>query len=531
MRRLIALLCLLATPSFAEEAALVIANARYDTLDRTRQELRGYARAVDALEDAGVATVTARDADRATIFARLRAFSQMGRSADAVAVVLTGRFGIIEDTAWFLPVEAEGNGAIDSAEAGVPVLALTDLMADAAGRSVLVLGAADPDAIPDLDLPSGVTLVVTDPVRALRFTRDVLAEPGASIEADSGLRVDGFAPRDLTFLLPGRETAPSETTEEERYWALTQQRDDATAYRAYLQRYPDGAFALPAQLRLDALTETPEQRAERAETALGLSRPQRQDVQRDLSVLGYDTRGIDGIFGPGTRGALRSWQSRNDFEQTGFLTSRQVQLLDAQGSARAAELEAEERRRREELRRQDEQLWSSMGSERSEAELATYLDRFPDGIYAGQARERLAEIRDRRAEDEGASERERQIWRATRAQNTVQGYQTYINAFPDGQFVAEARAAIIELRGADSRNAEAEAAEAAVGLNSISRRAIETRLARLNLNPGSVDGTFDDATRAALRRYQQGAGLPATGYVNQITAVRLLADTLRDVLR
>ena len=68
-------------------------------------------------------------------------------------------------------------------------------------------------------------------------------------------------------------------------------------------------------------------------------------------------------------------------------------------------------------------------------------------------------------------------------------------------------------------------------LTAITRRAVETRLSQLGFDPGPVDGTFDDRTRAALLRYQQGAGLPASGYVNQITAVRLLADTLRDVLR
>ena len=279
------------------------------------------------------------------------------------------------------------------------------------------------------------------------------------------------------------------------------------------------------------LTQTPEERAERAEAALDLSRTDRQDIQRDLSVLGFDTRGIDGIFGSGTRSAIRSWQSRNDVEQTGFLTASQIDRLDRQGALRTAELEEEERRRREELRRQDDRLWADMGSDRSEAELADYLDRFPDGLHADEARRALNQIRDARAADAGATERERQIWRATRAENSEQGYRAYIAAFPEGEFVDEAQSAISEIRGAQNRNSEAEASEAAVGLTPITRRAIETRLAQLGLQPGSVDGTFDSETRAALRRYQQGAGLPATGYVNQITAVRLLADTLRDVLR
>jgi peptidoglycan hydrolase-like protein with peptidoglycan-binding domain len=41
-----------------------------------------------------------------------------------------------------------------------------------------------------------------------------------------------------------------------------------------------------------------------------------------------------------------------------------------------------------------------------------------------------------------------------------------------------------------------------------------------------VDGTFDADTRRALRNYQRDRGLPVTGFLNEPTLVRLLADTL-----
>ena len=52
------------------------------------------------------------------------------------------------------------------------------------------------------------------------------------------------------------------------------------------------------------------------------------------------------------------------------------------------------------------------------------------------------------------------------------------------------------------------------------------RLEALGLKPGAVDGQFDDRTRRAIRRYQDARQLQVTGYLDQATVVRLLADSL-----
>lgn len=63
------------------------------------------------------------------------------------------------------------------------------------------------------------------------------------------------------------------------------------------------------------------------EAALGLTRAQRSAVQAGLTRRGFDTNGVDGIFGRGTRNALSAWQRANDMSVTGYLTSAQVQRL------------------------------------------------------------------------------------------------------------------------------------------------------------------------------------------------------------
>lgn len=72
---------------------------------------------------------------------------------------------------------------------------------------------------------------------------------------------------------------------------------------------------------------TPLASAAQAEADLRLSRQQRLAIQAGLTRRGFDTRGVDGIFGRGTRGAIAAWQRANDAQVTGYLTAAQAQRL------------------------------------------------------------------------------------------------------------------------------------------------------------------------------------------------------------
>ena len=60
---------------------------------------------------------------------------------------------------------------------------------------------------------------------------------------------------------------------------------------------------------------------------LNLSREQRRAVQAGLTRRGFDTRGVDGSFGRGTRNAIAAWQQANDLTATGYLTANQFERL------------------------------------------------------------------------------------------------------------------------------------------------------------------------------------------------------------
>ena len=123
---------------------------------------------------------------------------------------------------------------------------------------------------------------------------------------------DGFDPRriELTF------------------WESAERQDTAAGYEAYLSQFPSGTFAPLARVRLNSLQADaapagrpapgPAEAAvamvappvpapptpESVEQEIGLDRDGRRDVQRWLQALGHDPRGIDGMFGPGSRAAI-----------------------------------------------------------------------------------------------------------------------------------------------------------------------------------------------------------------------------------
>ena len=55
--------------------------------------------------------------------------------------------------------------------------------------------------------------------------------------------------------------------------------------------------------------------------------------------------------------------------------------------------------------------------------------------------------------------------------------------------------------------------EEQIGLTKAKRRDVQRRLTRLGFDT-KVNGTFDDATRVAISRWQEESGYPSTGFLN-----------------
>lgn len=545
MRRLWVAVCLLLVPaaSQADDRALILANERY----QNAAPVGAADAALDAvrpLQGLGFRVIAAADVGAAAARQRLSQFMADLGGAGRLVIVLTGHFARSGAETWYLGVDANAPDLAQADAAGLSLATVLEIAAASPGGAVVLLGSEDRrlplgeglvPGIGPLAIPQGVTVIRGEARAVAAFAARDLPQPGASLAAlaaaRAGLVAEGFVAPLVPFLPGGGAVvppSPGPSPEEAALYEAARTIGTIEAYETYLARYPNGAFAAEARAEVERLRAEPANRARAAEDALGLSVEQRRQIQRDLALLGYNPRGIDGIFGPATRTAIRGWQQATGFTVTGYLDAPQLDRLRAQARDRAIQLEEEARRRQLEEERRDRAYWQETGAGGTEAGLRAYLERYPDGLFADVARVRLNAIEEERRRQAAAADRA--AWDAARGADTIAAYRRYLQDFPQGAFAPAARARIAELE-ADQRDSDAveaaRRAEEGLGLTPFTRRLIEQRLAALGLQPGTVDGTFDEQSRRAIRRYQRNRGLPVTGYVDEATLIRLLADAVR----
>ncbi|MGO4852049.1 peptidoglycan-binding domain-containing protein [Phaeovulum sp. W22_SRMD_FR3] len=496
---------LLAPMAAAEDRALVIGNARYADAPRVAAA-EDALDAVAPLTAAGFTVVSGGDlsgeAMRALAGKLLAPEARPGRRV----ILLSGYFAqnAAGTQSWFLGTPAAEPNLLDVAAGGLDLSVVLTLAGQAPGGAVVLIGAGEREmalgaglrpGLGTLSIPQGVTVIEGAPAAIAKLARGALGQRGVSLPAlaatDPGLRISGFVAPMVAFrpqAAAGAAPAPAPTPPP-----------------AALPPEPEAALAT----------------GEADEIALTLGREQRREIQRGLTLIGYSTKGIDGLFGPGTRAAIRSWQVKNGYAATGYLQGAQVREIADQAEVKAAALEAEAQKRQEEQDRQDRAYWDVTGSKGDEAGLRAYVKKYPDGVYAEIAQERLKVFDDQRAA--ASAEKDRAAWAKAEQANSEAGYRAYLKDFPKGAYAETAQS---RLGQSDAATAAAERGEAALGLSGQTRLIVEQRLAAQGLKPGKVDGVFDAETRRAIRRYQNARGLPVSGYLNEGTVVRLLADAV-----
>ncbi|MGZ9809247.1 peptidoglycan-binding protein [Pseudoroseicyclus sp. H15] len=543
MRHLIystALAALTAGAASADDAALLIGIEQYETLG-VIAGADDVTKASSDLNDRGFTVLSLTNGRVSSSSQAIAEWIAEVPDSDRLLVALTGRFATDGTRSWLIAADANSPTIMTIGQQGISIDGLLEILADRPRNAVLFLGAAGRgvdyddwlrEELGPIDVPDGVTVVTGPPNVVAAAVNGIAAQNGTEImsqlRANDRLNLSGYVPRRFEFLPEGGfAPAPRSNAAEEALWQGALALDTVQAYRNYLSNYPVGRHASDAEAAIEAIISEPNRAARLVEEAMRLDRDERQDVQRDLTMLGYNTRGIDGIFGPGTRGAVTNWQQENGFPQTSYLTPDQITRIDAQAARRAAELEAEAERRAAAERRADNSFWEETGREGDEAGLRAYLERYPDGIHAEEARDDLQRMEE--AARQRARAAERRDWDLAREADSDDAYSLYLQRYPNGNFVEAAQARREELRQQDNRRDEviaAEAQENALGLTAFTRRLVETRLDNIGLEPGEVDGNFTGETRRALRRYQRDRQLEPTGFLNETTVVRLLADAI-----
>ncbi len=554
----------------AADVALVIGNHDYrrapDALS-ARLDARAVA---EALEAGGYEVVSGTDLSRSEMQRSIARFADRVDDADRAVVFYSGHALRTGGLTYLAPVDQDNDSLVEVMMGGVPLDLVLRLAGEASGQAVVFVDGAQLDGftprayaepgLAHIDAPDGVLVVsAAAPGRAIprrserrsAFARQVVDEflaPGASIgravrRLDSPGWVGGDTDSSLVLVPEGRAADRDDDRDDDRSARTASEieaRLNLTARErrgiqrnlvrlGYDTRGTDGIFgagtraairgwqrsndrAVTGYLTQEQVAAINRQGSEAAsgpsgptpaevEARLNLTRAERSDIQERFNALGYDTRGTGGVFGSGTRTAIRNWQRANDFDETGYLTQEQVSLVYDQsgqagtgtGGRTAAEVEA---------------ALNLTGAERSEIQerlnMLGYDTRGTDGVFGFGTR------------------------------TAIRNWQR-ANDFEETGYLTDRQISLIfdqsRQAGRPPRDDTASApenpaaAEDRLGLTRTDRLSVEQRLAYLGFPPGPQDGFFDEDTRWAIEGYQRSRGYPVTGYLDRQTVAGLVDET------
>ena len=372
----------------AGRVALVVGNSTYAHIGRLPNPGNDAADMAAALRRLGFEVTTTLDADRVELNDALRAFTRQSAGADVSLVFYAGHGIEMDGVNYLVPVDARLERDVD---VRFEAVALDDVLVSTTGASL--------------------RLVVLDACRNNPLARS-MQRTGASRSVSRG----SFGNLDESLL--GNETlvayaAAAGTTAAD---GTGRNSPYTSALLAYLEE-PVELLTLFRQVRAQVLATTNgEQRPHEyqsllgehylggppapgsgpgrdprlVEAALGLDRAMRRRVQQGLGTAGFSPGPADGVFGSGTRAAIRRWQASRGAAATGYLDAASAQALGVApvsapaggavvGNA-AASVQAQN------------VFWQSISASENPADYEAYLEQFPAGIFARLARNRLAEL-------------------------------------------------------------------------------------------------------------------------------------------
>ncbi len=485
-------------PALAGDIALVIGNRDYSKAPDAKSAEIDAREVAAALVDGGFDVTLGIDLDRREMHRALSRFGRKIGNAERVVIYFSGHALRSDGVSYLAPVDQQNGSLIQVMMDGVPLDLVLRLAQGQPGRAVVFIDAAQlrgftPNAISEPGLasidPGDGVLVVS------------AAAPGRAIRRRGG-RISRFARFVVReFLSPGVKTMNAVRAMRSPAWFT-----GSVHPKLRLVKRGSGGG------RIGGGEDSPAE----IEAALRLTRAQRREVQESLSLLGHDPRGIDGMFGPGTRTAIRLWQRANDLAETGYLTDEQAALLQNQSAEAGRSPES-----------RDNDYWDRTGDLGTGDGYRDYLSRYSDGLRADQARSELKRMA--RAGTDSAAWREREVWRDARDDDHPSDYREYLERYPTGIWQPEAERRLAELAGpAAPALADPPSVEQALELTRNDRLSIEQRLDYLGFPPGPMDGFFNSSTRRAIEGYQRSRGHNVTGYVDQPTLGAIMAET-RDV--
>ena len=117
---------------------------------------------------------------------------------------------------------------------------------------------------------------------------------------------------------------------------------------------------------------------------------------------------------------------------------------------------------RAEIRRFDDEAFEEASQIDTLSSYESYIKEFPNGAHVSEAKAAIKAIQNARSAAQRKAAQEKAAWQKAATANTVDGYQTYLNAYPGGANAAEARS---RLDAMNAKSADDRAFNAAKNLN------------------------------------------------------------------
>ena len=301
----------------AGRVALVVGNSAYAEIGALPNPGNDASDVATALGRLGFDVTTVRDADRAGMNEALRAFTRESAGADVALVFYAGHGLEMDGVNYLVPVDARLERDTD---VRFEAVALDDVLASTTGASLrlVILDACRNNPLARSMQRTGASRSVSrgsfgDLDESLLGNETLVAYAAAAgtTAADGTGRNSPYTAALLAYLEEPvelltlfrrvRNQVLATTNGEQRPWEY-----QSLLGEHYLGVSPAAGSALGGDPRL-------------VEAALVPDRTARRRVQQRLAAAGFSPGPADGVFGPGTRSAIRRWQASRGTAATGYL--------------------------------------------------------------------------------------------------------------------------------------------------------------------------------------------------------------------
>jgi hypothetical protein len=240
---------------------------------------------------------------------------------------------------------------------------------------------------------------------------------------------------------------------EKTFWTSIERSDDPANFIAYLKQYPKGSYRTLAENHLKRLKAKSDDSS-------------RQTTAVSPPVHDADSQFWNEVKSNGTREYLGAYLKQYPKGRFVALAKLELKKLDDhEKEAREKELLAQQaaaENARQEAIQTDRHGWDQAKAANTVSAYSIYLENHPKGQYASLAdaakmrlQREAEEKRRQQAKLDAAQKDENALWAKADGAQTESGVQEYLDRYPIGRYVAEARAKLSTLKEAARKRVKA----------------------------------------------------------------------------